>query len=115
MRATVRRIDLTKGPVGVEKWPTLGWMDQGHPAADRSTGPHGRRGLWDAMAKAVARAREVSLAGGVDLVDADVRDFGATAPHLAYLARVASTGGAGDPLPGADVIAMVDRRARLAH
>jgi hypothetical protein len=114
MRASVRRIDLTTDPAGVEFWPSLDWLADDAPAVDSFTGPHGRTGLWDAMAQAVQRVREVSLAnanGG----DAQIIEFAPDAPHLAYLARVAcSTDGDDDRnhLPGADVIAMVDLRAR---
>jgi len=121
MRASVRRIDLTTEPAGVEFWPSLDWLagdptspdligDPAHPA-----GPQGRGGLWDAMAQAVQRVREVSLATAGEGPDAQVIEFAPDAPHLAYLARVAGSVEGGDEnldLPGADVIAMVDLRAR---
>src|SRR4051794_31095354 len=108
MRASVRRIDLTTDPAGVEFWPSLDWLsDDGSPdttsTSRRTTrpgaGPQGRSGLWEAMAQAVQRVREVSLAsaGDHDGVDAQVIEFAPDAPHLAYLARVAcSTDGDDD-------------------
>ena len=88
-------------------------------------GPHGRSGLWDAMASAVQRARESSLGNAMDddhQTEVDAADFDAEiiemtvdTPHLAYLARVACSNGTGrDDLPGADVIALVDARTRDA-
>ena len=115
MRATVRRIDLTQDPAEFEVWPSLDWLAEQQDADDRFAGPKGRSGLWDAMAQAVQRVREVSLAGADDLADAEVLGFASNAPHLAYLARVASTCGGRDDneaLPGAEVISMVDSRAR---
>ena len=116
MQASVRRIDLTTDPVGVEFWPALDWL-AGDEA--RTTGPQGPSGLWDAMANAVQRVREVSSGGGSSGgADAQILEFAPDAPHLAYLARVAcSTDGDDDRnhLPGADVIAMVDLRAREAR
>jgi hypothetical protein len=114
MRASVRRIDLTTDPVGVEFWPSFDW-----PTDDdaRAMGPHGPSGPWDAMANAVQRVREVSLAndGGAD---AEILAFAPDAPHLAYLARLACSADGDDDrnhLPGADVIALVDLRAREAR
>ena len=126
MRASVRRIDLTTDPAGVEFWPSLDWLaDDGslNPSTAVSTprpghAPQGRSGLWDAMAQAVQRVREVSLANAGDRdhgSDAQVIEFAPDAPHLAYLARVACSIDGDDDrnhLPGADVIAMVDLRAR---
>ena len=72
--------------------------------------------------QAVQRVREVSLANAAttrprSTADAQVIEFAPDAPHLAYLARVACTDGDDDRnhLPGADVIAMVDLRAREAR
>jgi hypothetical protein len=121
MRASVRRIDLTTDPAGVEFWPSLDWLagDPTSPevAAEAApvAGPQGRGGLWDAMAQAVQRVREVSLATAGEGNDAQVIEFAPDAPHLAYLARVACSADGDDDrrhLPGADVIAMVDLRAR---
>jgi hypothetical protein len=132
MRPTVRRIDLTQTPTAVEVWPSLDWLEPtgGTPPARRSSlpfdeapraaspfGPHGRSGLWDAMANAVQRARESSLGDTLtdddqaDLEDAEIIEMTVDTPHLAYLARVACSNGTGrDDLPGADVIALVDAR-----
>jgi hypothetical protein len=115
MRATVRRIDLTSDQAVVEMWPSLDWMSQDPAADQRPAGPHGRGGLWDAMAKAVQRVREVSLTDGPDGRGAEIITLAPDAPHLAYLARVGSSDRAGGSLPGADVIALVDRRARQAR
>jgi hypothetical protein len=122
MRASVRRIDLTTDPAGVEFWPTLDWLAGNGPAEaadpaspERAIGPQGRGGLWEAMAQAVQRVREVSLATSDEQADAQVIEFAPDAPHLAYLARVACSADGDDDrshLPGADVIAMVDLRAR---
>ncbi|MGZ4707108.1 MAG: hypothetical protein ACXWBN_00030 [Acidimicrobiales bacterium] len=136
MRPTVRRIDLTQTPTAVEVWPSLDWLEPtGAPRARRRPlpldaaptavpsvgGPHGRSGLWDAMASAVQRARESSLGESIadhddtgrssDIDGADVIEMTVDTPHLAYLARVACSSGTGrDDLPGADVIAFVDAR-----
>ncbi len=82
-----------------------------------ATGPHGRGGLWAAMASAVARAREASTgtANQADRGDgsdqAEVIDLVAEAPHLAYLARVACNADRSeDEL--ADVIDFDELRAR---
>jgi len=124
MRASVRRIDLTTEPAGVEFWPSLDWLAGDPTSPDligdpgRPTGPQGRSGLWDAMAQAVQRVREVSLATAGEGADAQVIEFAPDAPHLAYLARVACSADGGDDrpeLPGADVIALVDLRARDAR
>ncbi len=134
MRPTVRRIDLTQTPTAVEVWPSLDWLeptdeaparrsslpfDEAPRAASPFGGPHGRSGLWDAMASAVQRARQSSLGDTLtdddqaDLEDAAIIEMTVDTPHLAYLARVACSNGTGrDDLPGADVIALVD--ARLA-
>jgi len=112
MRASVRRIDLTTDPAGVEFWPSLDWLAGD---VEPTTGPQGRGGLWEAMAQAVQRVREVSLATTDDRTDAQVIEFAPDAPHLAYLARVAGSADGDDDrnhLPGADVIAMVDLRSR---
>ena len=139
MRPTVRRIDLTQTPTVVEVWPSLDWLEPStgrratRHAADRATtfdgmrsrttrtaGPHGRSGLWDAMANAVQRARESSVTGvdadeRAEAEDAEIFEMTRDTPHLAYLARVASSNGTGrDDLPGADVIAFVDSRTRDA-
>ncbi len=139
MRPTVRRIDLTQTPTAVEVWPSLDWLDPStgrraaRELADRSplfdgvrsrtsrvAGPHGRSGLWDAMANAVQRARESSLSGldadeWTEAEDAEIIEMSRDTPHLAYLARVACSRGTGrDDLPGADVIAFVDARTRDA-
>jgi hypothetical protein len=90
-----------------------------------AAGPHGRSGLWDAMANAVQRARESSLGSAMDDdldtalehagIDAEIIEMTVDTPHLAYLARVACSNGTGrDDLPGADVIALVDARTRNA-
>ena len=139
MRPTVRRIDLTQTPTVVEVWPFLDWLEptsrrtSAREAADCTSsfdavpsrptgvaGPHGRSGLWDAMANAVQRARESSLSG-VDsddqaaAEDAEIIEMTSDTPHLAYLARVACGNGTGrEDLPGADVIAFVDARNRDA-
>jgi hypothetical protein len=135
MRPTVRRIDLTQTPTTFEVWPSLDWLEPttveatasetvpfetARPRSTQVGGPHGRSGLWDAMASAVQRARESSL-GEVatddqhDLGDAEVIEMAVATPHLAYLARVAcGDPGGRDDLPGADVIALVDARARDA-
>jgi len=115
MKATVRRIDLTQDPAEVEVWPSLDWLAEQHVANEGVTGPQGRSGLWDAMAQAVQRVREVSLAGADELADADVIGLATDTPHLAYLARVASGGetvDGSDELPGAEVISILDSRAR---
>ena len=64
-------------PTAVEVWPSLDWLEPtaGRRDAVRATsrsvalavgrGPHGRSGLWDAMASAVQRARESSLATAI--------------------------------------------------
>jgi len=137
MRPNVRRIDLTQTPTAVEVWPSLDWLEL---ASDRARSadvigfadaprrsstvgaPHGRSGLWDAMANAVQRARESSLgeAGhglddGDDERGADVIEMTVDTPHLAYLARVACSGARSrDDLPGAEIIALVDGRTRDA-
>ena len=132
MRASVRRIDLTTDPAGVELWPSLDWLaNECTPTVASSSaarlahpsGPAGRPGLWAAMAQAVERVREVSLAGpddGLDrpTTDAQVIEFAPDAPHLTYLARVACSWDDGDEptaLPGAEVIAFVDLQAREAR
>jgi len=139
MRPTVRRIDLTQTPTAVEVWPSLDWLEpssfrEGERDGDVRTvsfdavrtrssiaaGPHGRSGLWDAMASAVQRARESSLNELdadelAEAEDAEIIEMSHDTPHLAYLARVAcSTGTGRDDLPGADVIAFVDARTRDA-
>ncbi len=136
MRPTVRRIDLTQTPTTYEVWPSLDWLeptsveatrsetlpfDTARPRSSQVGGPYGRSGLWDAMASAVQRARESSLGELAtdddehDQCGADVIEMTVATPHLAYLARVAcgDQRGRGD-LPGADVIALVDARARDA-
>jgi len=106
MRASIRRIDLTQQPAGVDVWPSVDWLAGDVEADDnqarRVAGPRGRGGLWAAMASAVARAREASTAdtdpeeledlGTMDepYPTAEVIDLAVEAPHLAYLARVAA-------------------------
>ena len=136
MRPNVRRIDLTQTPTTVEVWPSLDWLDAVSDRRRRAdvveladaprrssafAGPRGRSGLWDAMANAVQRARESSLGDGDrDEIDdpqgsADVIEMTVDTPHLAYLARVACSGPRmRRDLPGADIIAFVDGRARDA-
>ena len=131
MRASIRRIDLTKSPAEVDVWPSIDWLttDSEADPGDVSplTGPRGRGGLWEAMASAVARAREASTAtgptdGGVSASQgndargggggqADVIDLVVEAPHLAYLARVACDVDR-DDADGADVIVFGEPRSR---
>jgi hypothetical protein len=87
MRASIRRIDLTQTPAEVDVWPSIDWLTEDVETVVPSA-PRGRGGLWDAMASAVARAREASATE--DFGDgAGVIDLAVEAPHLAYLARVA--------------------------
>jgi hypothetical protein len=116
MRAEIRRIDLTTEPVSFEAWPSLDWLASPSPIADEVkapyVGPRGRGGLWEAMANAVQRAREASVSDDGE-ADAEVVTLSVDAPHLAYLARVASGGARGhDDARGADVIALDDVRSR---
>ena len=128
MRASIRRIDLTKSPAEVDVWPSIDWLstDSEADAGEVSplTGPRGRGGLWEAMASAVARAREASTVaeqtdGGVSASrgsaargggdgQAEVIDLVVEAPHLAYLARVACDVDRDD----ADVIVFGEPRSR---
>ena len=97
-------------------WPSLDWLaERQQRSEDSSSGPRGRTGLWDAMAQAVQRARQVSLAtsrgpvAGEPTTHAEVIELTVESPHLAYLARISSSADGGrDDLPGADVIALVD-------
>ncbi len=122
MRAEIRRIDLTTEPATVEAWPSVDWLATPSPlesdaeaASAPYVGPHGRSGLWDAMAQAVQRAREASLGEGDDL-DADVVTLAVDAPHLAYLARVAAGAAqADDDAPSAEVIPFGEARPRDHH
>jgi hypothetical protein len=96
MQPSISRIDLTQSPASIDAWPSIDWLTddadggrESEPAtADRVPGPHGRGGLWAAMANAVARAREASTATARSH-SGEVIDLVAEAPHLAYLARVA--------------------------
>jgi len=116
MQAEIRRIDLTTEPATVDAWPVNDWLASatgsfGAIAADH-VAPRGRGGLWDAMAKAVQRAREASVSEEADM-DADVVTLALDAPHLAYLARVAAGAAHADvDGPGAEVIALDDARFR---
>jgi hypothetical protein len=116
MRASIRRIDLTTSPATVDVWPSIDWLARSTDETPGATmedeacaGPRGRGGLWAAMANAVARAREASTADAYG--DADVIDLMPDAPHLAYLASVA-TGTEHDEAEDADVIRFDDRRSR---
>jgi hypothetical protein len=100
MRASIRRIDLTQQPARVDLWPSTEWLsaDIGltKPAP---VGPQGRGGLWVAMARAVARAREASMTTSwPDGSTAEALALADPAPHLVYLARVA--GGVDDHAGG---------------
>jgi hypothetical protein len=124
MRASIRRIDLTKSPAEVDVWPSFDWLTTDSEAEAREagplTGPRGRGGLWEAMASAVARAREAStateqidggIAAGRSDGQAEVIDLVVEAPHLAYLARVACDVDR-DDADEADVIVFGEPRSR---
>ena len=121
MRASIRRIDLTTSPATVDVWPSIDWLAGGTDETPGATmegeacaGPRGRGGLWAAMASAVARAREASSTDADRIAgqaDAEVIDLMPEAPHLAYLASVA-TGTEHDEAEDADVIHFDDHRSR---
>jgi len=116
MQAEIRRIDLTTEPATVDAWPSIDWLASTAGSfgatASEHVAPRGRGGLWDAMAKAVQRAREASVSDEVGM-DAEVVTLTVDAPHLAYLARVAAGAAHADvDGPGAEVIALDDARFR---
>jgi len=91
MRASIRRIDLTQQPARVDLWPSTEWLSADMGLTEPTpVGPQGRGGLWVAMARAVARAREASMTDPWSETGPEMADLGAPAPHLAYLARVAA-------------------------
>ncbi len=89
------------------------WRSSMEEPTGLAIAPRGRKGLWDAMARAAVGRRETrtAVAAALAIDPAPTVDPGIEVvedAHLAYLARLSGTGGHG----GAEVIDLDAYRAR---